>query len=76
MVVLLSEHSYLCSLSLGLFGLKEVGGSEEVASVVSHFRCPSKYRKKKMENLFSFSLFLFTQQFPHFQCDTVNYVVM
>jgi len=30
----------------GLFGFKEVGGSEEVGSVISHFCCPSKHRKK------------------------------
>ena len=31
----------LCSYT-GLFGFKEVG------SVISHFHCPSKHRKKKM----------------------------
>ena len=46
---------------IGLFGFKELGGSEEVGSVFSHFRCSSKYRKKKMEKVFFlFSLLFYT----------------
>jgi len=44
---------------VGLFGFKELGGSEEVGSVFSHFRCSSKHRKRKIEKILFFISFLF-----------------
>jgi len=43
----------------GLFGLKEVGGSEEVSFPISAVH--PNTGKEKWKNPFSFSLFLFTQ---------------
>ena len=60
----------------GLFGLKELGGSEEVGSVFFYFRCSSKHWKRKMKKSSFPSLFSFTQSFSHFQSATVDFVVM
>ena len=43
----------------GVFGFMEVSESEEVGDVISHFRCPSKNRKKKIEKPFFLFSFLF-----------------
>ena len=46
-------------------------------SVISHFPYLFKHRKKNIwENPFFFSLFPFTQLFPHLQGAIVNFVVM
>ena len=60
----------------GLFGFKELGGSEEVGSVFSHFRCSSKHRKKENEK--SSFPFLFSLLHNHLLTSsaTVNFVVM
>jgi len=59
-----------------MFGFKEVGGSKEMGK--RYFSLPylSKHQKRKMRKPFFFSLFPFTQPFPHFQDAIVNFVGM
>jgi len=49
-------------------------GTEEVLLLTSLFIQTQKKKNKK--NLYSFSLFPFTQSFSHFQGDTGNFVVI
>ena len=54
----------------GLFEFKELGGSEGMRSVFSHFRCPSKHQKRKMKKvlfLFSFLFYITIYSLPVLQ---------
>ena len=59
--------------TVGLFGFKEVGGSEKVGCVISYFRCPSKHRKRKMEKLF---FLLFSLLHNHFLTSRVLKLIL
>jgi len=54
-----TQHDDSLGTTQGLFGFKELGGSEVVGSVFSYFRCSSKHRKRKIEKVLFFFSFLF-----------------